>query len=82
MTLFEILSHDERIIVLSNEGDQTIYTWNRSLTLQCWAHYRGGIYEGVDRWDEVDMRTLDKEPANFQKAKEAAQVWQGTRWEG
>lgn len=76
MTLFEILSHDERIIVLSNEGDHCIYTWNRSLTLQCWIH------RGLGNWDEIEIRTLAKEPANFQKAKEAAQVWQGTRWEG
>ncbi len=71
MTLFEILSHDERVIVFSNEGECIIITWNRSLTLQRW------MYTLAETWDEVDCRTLSDEPKNFEQARKKAQAWFG-----
>ena len=74
MDLFNILSHDERIIVLSNEGDSVIYTWNRSLTLQCWQ--RVPSFGRRDEWKEISVRTLSEEPRNFNEASTAALKWQ------
>ena len=74
MTLWELLSNDERVIVLSNEGDGVIYTWNHSLTLQCWSVI-GSTFR------EIDVRTLDRQPADWYKAVDKARKWQGDRWE-
>lgn len=72
MNLFEILSHDERIIVLSDEGEGCIYTWNQSLTFQCWRNEPGKEHE----WNEVAIRVLWETPASFKEARQAAQDWQ------
>jgi hypothetical protein len=68
MNLFDILSHDERVIVLSDVGQNVIVTWNRSLTLQYWQQ-RGG------RWHECDVRTLSTEPSGYAAARSQAQKW-------
>ena len=70
MTLFEVLSHDERIIVFSNEGESMIVTWNRSLTLQAWAQVGS-------EWEEYGIQTLSREPSNFADARMKAQAWFG-----
>ena len=69
MTLFDILSNDERVIVLSDKGEETIITWNQSVTLQVW------IYKGSGNWEELNVRTLSNQPINFKAAKKAAQDW-------
>lgn len=80
MTLFEILSKDERVIVLSSEEDGALYTWNQSLTLQCWeltsriGETRGFAYT-ENEWDEVDIQTLSEEPKDFAAARKAACKW-------
>lgn len=68
-TLFEILSFDERILVLSSQEDEVIFTWNQSLTLQCWSSIGRGLFE------ERNLRTLMEEPAGFAEAKASAQRW-------
>lgn len=75
MDLFDILSHDERVIVLSNEGDGTIITWNQSATLQCWKKLLMG------EWEEIEIRTLSSNPPNdYAEARKAAMQWQGDMW--
>ncbi len=69
-TLFDILSFDERVIVLSDVGECLIYTWNQSLTLQCWA-LRGSSQD----WEEVNVRTLSDKPEDFKAARVAAMRW-------
>lgn len=69
MNLFDILSHNERVIVYSDKEDKHIYTWNKSLTLQCWEDKGSGI------WEEKEVRTLSNRPANFNHAVAAAVVW-------
>jgi hypothetical protein len=84
MTLFELLSMDERVIVYSDVGAKVIYTWNRSLTLQAWKQrtrdwtqdgpgYWGN--EPIDGWEEVEVQTLSDEPKTYEKAREAAIRW-------
>lgn len=68
LSLFQVLSFDQRVIVLSSEDTGEIYTWNQSLTLQCWASSELG-------WEEVDVRTLSAEPRDFAEARKAAQAW-------
>jgi hypothetical protein len=78
MNIFDILSHDERVIVLSNEGDERIITWNRSLTLQCWENV--DFHRDTGRWNEINVRTLANEPKSFDEARKAAMQWQGDMW--
>jgi hypothetical protein len=66
--LFELLSKNERVIVYSDEAEQTIYTWNQSRTLQVWM-------PNVDGWIEIDIRTLFDKPASFEEARTAAKRW-------
>jgi hypothetical protein len=81
MNLFDILSHDKRIIVLSNEGEARIITWNRSLTLQSWVHKHYDKWGQSDpRWEEESVRTLSNEPKDFIEAQKAARQWQGDMW--
>ena len=83
MNLFDILSDDERIIVLSSKQDGIIVTWNQSCTLQYWnkktVEQYGSSYpfnkDELDIWEETDCRTLMNEPANFAEARIAAQEW-------
>lgn len=77
MNLFDILSHDERIVVLSNVGDGCIFTWNRSLTLQWWMKNNSLC---VDGWKEIGVRTLSDPPLNYEEARQAAMKWQGDGW--
>jgi hypothetical protein len=71
MTLFEILSHNERIIVWSETVDQFIFTWNQSLTLQCWRYWPSA----VGGWSEVDIRTLSDKPKTLDAARISAIQW-------
>jgi hypothetical protein len=79
MNLFDVLSNGERIIVFSVEQDRCIYTWNQSLTLQCWGafivKYDDPFGCVAGSWEEQDCLTLSKEPANFEEAKKAAEKW-------
>jgi hypothetical protein len=68
-TLFHVISNDERVIVFSSFEDGCLITWNRSLTLQWWVERTGGT------WEEVDIRTLSYEPANYEEAREKAEEW-------
>jgi hypothetical protein len=74
MNIFDILSNDERIIVLSSL--EYVYTWNQSVTLQCW-HCIGPETSTSfeDSWKEVGIQTLSNEPSNFAEARKAAQNW-------
>ena len=72
MNLFEVLSFDERVIVLSVVEDQYIYTWNKSLTLQCWQRSN---YLNKDDWEEINVRTLNDPPVNFEEARQFAISW-------
>ena len=68
LSLFDVLSNDERIIVYSDRVNDTIYTWNQSLTLQAWA-------VGPEGCEEVSIRTLTDKPRGYRKARLAAQAW-------
>jgi len=69
MKLFDILSQNERVIVWSDQADAVLYTWNQSLTLQCF------IWVAPDTWEEIDVRTLSYAPKSIDDARRAAQVW-------
>ena len=69
MNLFDILSNDERFIVLSSADDRYIYTWNRSLTLQCYVQQTEGHYA------EVEVCTLSTAPRTFEDARRQAHKW-------
>ncbi len=78
MTLLELLSKNERILVWSDEGNQTLYTWNQSLTLQAWSYVGRG--EGLDNWEEVAIMTLSSldarcGPSRFEAARNRARHW-------
>lgn len=75
MDLFDLLSQDERIIVLSDPSERVIYTWNQSLTLQCWRDLSLDSHSQNGQWEEIDCRTLSEEPINFAAAKKAAERW-------
>jgi len=62
MDLFDVLSNGERRIVLSVREYQQVYTWNGSLTLQCWDVIDSGQLK------EVAIRTLPVPPMNFEYA--------------
>ena len=51
-TIHDVLSRDERIIVLSDESEETFYTWNQSVTLQVWDS---------NTFEEISIRTLGGE---------------------
>jgi hypothetical protein len=69
MDLFDILSNDERVVVLSDADEGMIYTWNKSLTLQSW-------WANEDKeWIEVDVQTLSTRPKDFDSARNAALRW-------
>jgi hypothetical protein len=68
-SLFEVLSKDERIIVYSSEEDGCFYTWNQSLTLQCWGE------AGQGEWTELDIRTLSDVPKSYNEARQKAIAW-------
>ena len=74
MNLFEILSFDERVLVYSDVGNQVVYTWNRSITLQAWRR-KDANGQARDAWEEVDVQTLSDEPGTYEKAREAAIKW-------
>lgn len=69
LTLFQVLSFDQRVIVLSSVDTGEIYTWNLSLTLQAWHANEDGT------WAEVDIRTLSRAPRSFSEARVAAEKW-------
>ena len=52
LTLFEVLSKNQRVLVWSSEEDQVIITWNQSDTLQMWQYWLDG------NWEEINIRTL------------------------
>lgn len=75
MTLFEILSDDQRVLVYSDALTYTLYTWNKSLTLQAWRQHRMDFLSNKDRWEEVDVQTLSNQPEGFGDARSAAINW-------
>lgn len=75
MNLFELLSHDERIIVLSLEEDQILVTWNQSLTLQMWQDRQYARAKHSSYWEELNVRTLESEPKNYAAARAKALEW-------
>lgn len=70
MTLFQVLSMNERVIVWSDEEQSLIVTWNQSATLQAWNGSR-------ENWSEVDIRTLTPTMPfmTFDVARAAAKRW-------
>ena len=76
MNLMDILSKDERIIVLSSQEDDQFITWNQSSTLQCWQKPCLELFtHNPDSWEEVAIQTLSNQPANFEEARKVAQAW-------
>jgi hypothetical protein len=71
MTLDNILSFDERVIVLSDPAPGHLYTWNRSVTFQLWERVFGkpGLYT------EVDIRTSSRDGFDYDTARKYALEW-------
>jgi hypothetical protein len=67
-TIFDILSNDERIIVLSDKQTNQLVTWNQSLTLQVFS-----LKDSA--WEETAILTLAKQPASFKEARKKASEW-------
>lgn len=77
-TLFDILSNGERIIVHSREDHSQIYTWNQSLTLQCWdvaLFDREKSNSPISWFEEVDVLTLSSQPRDYYAARFMAIEW-------
>lgn len=68
-SLFEVLSKDERIIVYSSEEDGCFFTWNQSITLQCWGE------AGRGAWDELSIHNLSDTPKDYSEARQKAIAW-------
>jgi hypothetical protein len=69
MTLFDILSNNERIIVWSTREDGCIYTWNQSSTFQCWQ-----VSYQRETWDEVGIMVKDG-ATNIDQVRVMAREW-------
>jgi hypothetical protein len=67
-TIFDILSNDERIIVLSDKQNNQLVTWNQSLTLQVFS-----LKDSA--WEETAILTLAKQPTSFKEAQKKAREW-------
>ena len=83
MDLFDVLSQDERILVLSDPTDRIVYTWNQSLTLQCWKQSgsfcsHGASFQNEPGWEEIDCQTLSEVPLDFRAARQAALKWKNS----
>ena len=68
LSLLQVLSFDERVIVASCADQMAIVTWNRSRTLQMWA------IRGDGRFEECDIRTLSND-IKFEQASMVASKW-------
>lgn len=76
MNLFQLLSKDERVIVMSSEEDGYIYTWNQDKVLECWKDYGSCKDCGPEaNWQKVNILTLDKVPRTFAEARQLAIDW-------
>jgi hypothetical protein len=72
--LFELLSNDERIIVLSCLDDRCIYTWNQSDTLQLW--YESHKLPGQGLWvEECILTQSGYGPKTYKEARQVALAW-------
>ena len=78
MTIWDILSDNQRVILWSDAESGLIYTWNYSQTLQCWRNTGECSDTPYDSayWEEVDVRTLPKKPYN---ARQELQRWHSER---
>ena len=77
--LFDILSMDERIIVLSCVDERCFYTWNQADTLQCFEEFTDHQY-GEDHaltcYRECGILTKSGYgPKNYKQAREQALAW-------
>jgi hypothetical protein len=77
LDLFDLLSHDNRIIVLSDPTDRILYTWNRESTLQVWEEVET-FRHGHRVWKEWQAQTLSSVPQTFEAARKAAIAWKNT----
>ena len=69
-SLFDLLSMDERIIVLSSEEDKLLITWNQSATFQAWNLMDDGS------WVENAILTMSgNEPKTYERARNVACDW-------
>ena len=75
-SLFDILSNDERIIVLSVLDEDKIITWNKSDTLQAWIKKSFPYCKTGDMWLEIDILTQSGYgPKNYDEARQVALTW-------
>lgn len=80
MDLFDILSKDERIIVLSLPEERSLFTWNKTDTIQWWRpvvrvhewDYPSGKFDPND-WEEVGNFSNQVGLKTFEEAKRCAQ---------
>ena len=68
LTIFDVVA--DRIIVHSEPDFEMLYTWNESLTLQCFT-----AVNGTDRFEEIDVRALSDMPRCISDARKAAMQW-------
>ncbi len=71
MDIFQVLSNDERIIVLSTADCRQVYTWDQSARLlTCWD------VDETGQFSELQDMILDRSSNwNFREVRELAQTW-------
>jgi hypothetical protein len=75
MDLFSILDDDQRIVVLSSQAHDMIYTWDQSYaTLQAWGLRIRCDLDHYD-WVKLATRVLPKKLRSYTAARRAAQGW-------
>jgi hypothetical protein len=76
ITFWELLSHDNRFLVLTDLEERTIYTWDRHRTLQVWRQTDPNYdWAEIDKWEEVAIRQLTIIPKTFEEARAEALAW-------
>ena len=69
-SLWDVLSMDERVIVLSSEEDKLLITWNQSDTFQAWNLHADGS------WVENAILTQSGYgPSTYAQARKVAIDW-------
>lgn len=79
MDILDVLSFDERIIVLTSKEDRSIITWNQSDTFQWWrpvVRIEDPDSFDPNNWEEVAILTQSGYgPKTFEQARTQAELW-------
>lgn len=75
-SIFDVLSHGERIIVYSSEDGGFVITWNQSVTFSWFNVNDDGTF------NEVDVMSSAKDVPGYNAAKGRAMAWALNQLEG